>query len=129
MPGGDKNQRNAGGLIEIEPVGNGDYIHRGHRNQFTVAAIDCIAQHGELAALVLQSRNALRAAVAKIHGREQNPLSGLEIGDVLAHLDNLTGSVSPQNMRQVHSGQPFAHPDVEVVQSAGTHAYEHLILT
>ncbi len=127
VPRGEKNQRNAGGLIEIERVGDRNDIHCGHRNQFAVAAVHGIAEHGELAALILQAGNALRAVITEMHGRKQHALSRFEVGDVLADFDNLAGSVAAEDVRQVNAGQSFAHPDVEMVQSASPHAYEDLV--
>ena len=46
-------------------------------DQFAVAAIDGIAEHGKLAALVLQSSNTFHAVIAEMHGRKQNALAGL----------------------------------------------------
>ena len=99
----------------------------GHRDQFTVAAVDAVAKHGELAALVLQPGNALRAVIAERHRREQHALSGFEVGDVLADFDNFAGGIGAEDVRQIYAGQPLAHPDVEMVQSAGSNADEDLI--
>ena len=86
-----------------------------------------IAQHRELRALVLQSRDALCAVIAEVHGREQHALAGLEAGDVLADLDDLAGNVAAQDVRQLHPGQPLAHPQIQVVQGAGFHPDQHLV--
>src|SRR5208282_2173150 len=127
VPRGEKNQRNAGGLIEIERVRDRNDVYCGHRNQLTVAAVHGVAEHGELAALILQPGNALRAMITEMHGRKQHALSGLEVGDVLADLDNFAGGVTAEDMRQVNAGQSFAHPYVEMVQSARAHADEDLV--
>ena len=74
-------------MIEIQPIGDGDDIHRGHGDQFTVAAVDGVAKHGKLAALILQAGNALRAVIAEKHGRKHHALPGFEVGNVLADFD------------------------------------------
>ena len=129
MPRRHKHQWNAGGFIEIERVGDGDDAHHGHRNQFAVAAVHAVAEHGELAALVLQAGDALRAVIAEMHGRDQHPLSRLEIGDVLSHFDNFARDVAARNVRQVDPRQAFTHPDVKMVQRASSHPYEDLIFS
>ena len=113
--------------IEVERVGNGNDVHGGHGDQFAVAAIDGVAEHGELAALILQSGNALRAVIAEMHGRDQHALAGLEVGDVFADFDDFAGDVAAENVRQVHAGQALAHPEVEMVQGAGAHADQNLV--
>ena len=75
MPRGHEYERHAGCLIEIQRVGNGDYAGGGHGDQFAVAAVDAVAENGELAALVLQSREALCAVSAEVHGSDQHALT------------------------------------------------------
>ena len=127
MPGGEKHQRNAGGLVEVERIRNRDDIDRRNRDQLAVAAVDGIAKHGEFRALVLQSGDALRAVIAEVHGREQHALADFESGHVLADFDDFTGDVAAENVRQLHAGQAFAHPDIEMVHGAGFHADQDLI--
>src|SRR5208282_21865 len=127
VPRGDKHQWNAGSLVEIERIGDRNNIYGGYRQQLAIAAIDAVAEHGVLAALVLQSGNTLGATIAEKHGRKQNALSGFEVSDIFADFDNFAGNVAAEDVRQVHARETFAHPDVEVVQSAGAHANEYLI--
>ncbi len=65
---------------------------------------------------------------AEMHGRKQHALPGLESADVLAHLDDLARDVAAENVRQLHSRQPLAHPDIEMIQRTRAHAHQHLIL-
>jgi hypothetical protein len=69
-PSGKKNQRHAGGLVEIEPVGNCDDVYGGDGNQLAVAAVHRVSQHGKFVALVLQAGGALWAMIAKVHRSE-----------------------------------------------------------
>jgi xanthine dehydrogenase accessory factor len=66
--------------------------------------------------------------IAKVHGREENALPGLEFGDIFAEFDDLARNVAAEDMRQLNAGQAFAHPDIEMVQAAGANPYEHLVL-
>ena len=128
VPRGQKNQRHAGRLIEIERVGNRNHIRRGNRDQLTVSSIHAIAQHGKCAALILQSRNTLLALSAIMHGRQQHALARFESADVLAYLDHFAGDVAAENVWQLHSRKTLAHPDVEMIQRTGAHSNQHLII-
>ena len=79
VPRCDEDQGDAGGLVEIERIGDRDHVGAGHGDQFAVAAVDRIAEDGELAALILQSGKAFRAVSAKVNGRDQHALAGFEI--------------------------------------------------
>ena len=79
-------------------------------------------------ALVLASRGASRAAIAKNHGRQQHPLAGLASADVFPGFDHFARHIAAQDVGQLDTGQPFANPEVQMVQRAGLDANEHLIL-
>ena len=38
------------------------------------------------------------------------------------------GDVAAENVGQVYAGESLAHPQVEMVQGAGAHANQHLVL-
>jgi hypothetical protein len=128
VPRGHEHERDAGRLIEIEPGGNGNHAGGGHGDQLAVAAIDAIAEHGELAALVLNSRDALYAVSAKVHGSDQDALADRKPGDIFADLSDLSGDVAAEDVRQFHARQTLAHPHVEMIERAGFHPHQHLIL-
>ena len=123
-----EHQRHAGGLVEVQAIGNRNHIHCGHGDQLTISAIDAIAQDGEFRTQVLKSGDALGALIAEVHRREQDPLPGFEAGDVVADFDNLACDVSTQDVRQLHSGQAFADPQIDMVQGTGLDADENLVL-
>jgi len=77
--------------------------------------------------LILQSGETLFAVIAEVHGREKDTLSGAKVGNVLAGFNDFSGDVAAEDVGQVHAGESFADEDVEVVESAGAHAYEDLI--
>jgi hypothetical protein len=75
----------------------------------------------------LQSGDALRAVIAEVHGRNENALASSESGNIVADFDDFSSDIAAENMRQLHSGEAFAHPDVEVIHGAGSHAHQNLI--
>jgi hypothetical protein len=58
VPGGEEHQGHAGGLLEVERIGNWNDVDSRDRHEFTIAAIHSVAQNREFAALVLQSGHA-----------------------------------------------------------------------
>src|SRR6202166_2122588 len=99
VPGSHEYQRHAGRLIEIERVGDRNDVDSGRRKQFAVAAVHAIADYGEIAALILQSGNALRAVIAEMHGRDQDALADFKIGNILAQFDDLSGNIAAHDVR------------------------------
>jgi hypothetical protein len=67
--------------------------------------------------------------IAEMHGRDEDTLTRLEVGNVLADFDDFAGHVAAEGVREVNAGQASTYPDVEVVQGARAHAYEDLIFT
>jgi hypothetical protein len=65
---------------------------------------------------------------AKQHGRQQSPPAGLQIGDVLAALGDFTRDVAAQDVRQLHARQPFAYPEIEMIERTSPDTYEHVVL-
>src|ERR1700688_3183125 len=128
VPRGDKYQRHAGRLIEIERVGNRNDVDSGRGKQFAVAAIHAIAQDGKIPALILQSGNALRTVIAEMHGRNQDALADFKIGNILAQFDDLPSHIAAHDVRQVHSRQPAAHEYIEMIHGARAHPDQDLIL-
>ena len=88
----------------------------GNGDQFAVAAIHRIAEDGEFAALVLHSRQAVHAMSAEMHGSDQHALPGREAADIFADLNDLSGHIAAQNVREFHPGQSFAHPDIQMIE-------------
>ena len=118
MPGSEKYQRKAGGLDEIQIVGDRNYIHRRDGDQFTITAVDGIAERGEFGALILQSGGALGTVIAEVHWGQNDALTGSEAGNIFADGYDLACDVAAQNVRQLHARQPLAHPDIEMIHGA-----------
>jgi len=128
VPRSKEHERHAGGVHEVERVGDGDHVDLGYSNQLTVAAVDGIAQHGELRAEIVMAAHAPLAVIAEDHRGEQNAGARLDAGDVLARLDHLACHVAAENMRQLHPGQSFAYPQIKMVQRAGANSNQHVVL-
>ena len=47
--------------------------------------------------------------------------------DVLADFDDFSGDVAAKDVRQLHAGQSFANPEIEMIQCAGPNANQNLI--
>ena len=113
--------RNAGArwpLVEIEAIGNRDHVDCRHGDQFAVASVDAIAQNRKFRTLVLQSGHAFCTAIAEMHRRNQHTLTQLEPGHVFADFHDLSRDIAAEDMWQVHTRQPFAHPDIQMVERA-----------
>src|SRR5215831_2517104 len=128
VPRRQEHQRNAGRFVEAQVVGNRDDVDRGHCDQLTISAIRPVAQHAVLRTLVLPPGAARLAVVAEAHRGDEHALPGTKPGHVFAHFDNLPGHVAPRNMWQGRFRGPYAHPDIQVVEGAGLHPYQDLIL-
>jgi hypothetical protein len=66
--------------------------------------------------------------IAEMHGREQDALSDFESSNILTDFDNFARHIAAEDMGQLHAGQTFPHPYIEVIHSAGFYANENLIL-
>jgi hypothetical protein len=86
-----------------------------------------LPEDGELAALVLHAGQALFAAPAEVHGGDQDALAWGESSNVFADLGDLARDVTAEDVRQLHAGQSFANPDVEMIERAGLHADQHFV--
>ena len=120
VPRCDEDKGHAGGLNEIERIGNWNHAGCGNGDQFAIAAIHAIPQHGKFAALVLQARDTLRTMSAEVHGSDKHALSRFKSADVFSGFDYFARDVAAKNVRQFDSRQSFAHPNVEVIE--GTRA-------
>src|SRR5205823_4127525 len=94
---------------------------------FRVAAINAVAQDRKRTAEALLPRSALRAMIAEDHRHEQDALPCSYVAHIFADFCDLSGNIAAVDVRQLYSWQPFAHPQIQVIQRAGTHANQHLI--
>src|SRR5438094_5470321 len=98
VPCRQKHKRHARRLIEIEAVGNWNYVYSGHGNEFAIAAVYTVAKNGRLRALVLQSGDTLRTVIAEMHGLQQHALARLKATDILSNFDDFSRNVTAQNV-------------------------------
>src|SRR5438045_2189094 len=101
VPSRGEHQRDAGGFVKTQRVWNRNNVYSRNRDQFAIAAIHRISKYGKFAALILQAGGTLLAMIAKMHRSKQHPLAGLETGNVLANLDDLSCDIAAENMRQL----------------------------
>src|SRR5258708_20517228 len=105
VPCGQENERDTGGLIEIEFVWNGNDAHCGDGNQFAVTAVHAVADDGKLASLILQSGNAFHTLIAEMHRCDEDSPPGLEASHVFTYFNNVSGDVATQDVREIHPRQ------------------------
>src|SRR5260370_16918475 len=93
MPRGLENKGDRGSFFEGEILGIRQAIYLGRTNEFSAAAVDHVAQVGELAAVIVLAGNASRAFSAGYAGRENDFLAdayssylGPPLGDFSRHI-------------------------------------------
>ena len=128
VPRGDEYQRDTGSLNEIERIGYGDYVRGKGGDEIAVSAVDSVTEDRKFAALILQAGDAFGTLSAGVNGREQDALAHFEAAHIFAKLDDFSGNVAAGNVRKLHSGQAFAHPNVEVIERARPDADQDVIL-
>ena len=131
MPRGEKDERRGGGLFEGEVVRNRDGGVLGGGEQFGIAAVDGVAEHGEAAAEVVFAIQALLALPATGAGRKQNPRARLDAPAKFAGGYHLARDIAAEHVGQgeLHAGDAGADEEVEVIEGAGAHAHHDLVGT
>ena len=129
VPCGEKHQRGGGGVGEAHIVGDLDGAILGRGEQFGVAAVDGVAEHGEAAAEVVVAREALLALAATLSRGEEDAPARLDALAELAGGDNLARDIAAQDVRhgELHARDAGADEEVEMIESAGPHADEDLV--
>ncbi len=129
VPGGEEYQRSGGGFFETEIVGNGNDAVLGRGQQFGVAAVFGIAEHGEAAAKIILAKQALLALTAAQPRRKQHAPARFDALAQFAHLDHFPGNVAAQDVRhsEFHAGNAGADEQVETVQCAGADPHQHFV--
>ncbi len=90
------------------------HVRGRHRDQLGVRAVAVLADHVDHPSVCLDARI------------ENDALAGLEAAHTLAERLDDAGAVGAENARLRHRGEPFADPDVEMVQCRSAEADEHL---
>ena len=128
-PGGEEAERDTGGFFEGEVVGDADCTVLRGCEEFGVAAIAGIAEHGIAAAQVVVAGETGLALAATQSRREQHAPARLDALAQRPHLDDFARDVAAQYMRQgeFHAGNAGAYEEVEVVQGASAHADQDFV--
>jgi hypothetical protein len=109
-----EDERKRRGLLEAQSVRNRVDVRRGHGDQLRVRAVPVLADHVDPAAADLDA------------GIEDDALAELQAADAVAERLDHACAVGAEDARLRHRGEPFADPDVEMVQRRGAQADEHL---
>lgn len=128
VPRREKYQRHGGRFLEGKICGRRQRVHRGRFHVFGISAVVHVAQQCVLAALIVFSGQTLLAVPARHAGRKRHPVAQSNVAHLRAHLGHFARYVAPSDVRQrdLHSRHAAPHPDVQVVQRAGPHAYQHV---
>src|SRR5438094_8332124 len=128
VPCRKKHKGHASRLIEIEAVGNWNYVYSGHGNEFAIGAVYTVAKNGKLRAFGFHSGDTLLTVITEVHRREEHALAGLEPSYIFAGLDDFSRNIAAQDVRQVDARETLADPNIKMVQGASSDANQHLIL-
>src|SRR6185369_8412398 len=99
MPRGEKHQRRGGGVLEAHVVWNLDGAVLGRGEQFGIAAIDGVAEHGAAAAEVVVAAEALFALAAALARGEQYAPARLDTLAEFSDLDDFASDIAAQDVR------------------------------
>src|SRR5207248_9361437 len=127
VPCRQKDERHGRRLIELEAVGNRNYVYSRHSDKFAIATVYAVAKHGEFGAMILQSGDAFHAMIAEVHRREDHALARIEASYIFAGLDDFSRNIAAQDVRQVDARETLADPNIKMVQGASSDANKHLI--
>src|SRR5260370_39315452 len=100
MPSGLENKGDRGSFFEGEILGIRQAIYLGRTNEFSAAAVDHVAQVGELAAVIVLAGKASRAFSAGYAGRENDFLAGADNSYLGANMGELSGNIADRNVRR-----------------------------
>src|ERR1035437_10109864 len=129
MPGGEKHQRGGGGTLEAQVVGDLDGAVLRGGEQFGIAAVDGVAEHGEAAAEVVVAQEALLTLAATLPGRKQHAPARLDALAEFAGLDDFARDIAAQDVRhgEPHARNAGADEEVQMVERAGADTDEDLV--
>jgi hypothetical protein len=113
----------------VEVLGIGHAIHLRAADIFGATAIDHEAEVGEIAAEVVVTGQASRATATSNAWSQDHSLADVNVVNIVADLDDLTGHVAAGNMgeRDRIVGKTVTDPQVQVVQSASVHPDEYFV--
>jgi len=129
VPGGLEDERYGSGFFERKTLRIRQAIYFGDANELGRATVNHVAEIGELAAAVVESRDACGTLAAGYPGGENYFLPDTDGGDFRSDLRDLAGDVAAGNVRKGYRNarQALADPNVEMVQGASVNADEHFV--
>jgi hypothetical protein len=119
-----KNERDGSRFFERELFGIGEAVHFGAANELGATSVDHVSEIGKLRTIVVASSQTGGALAAGNAGSEENFLAGFDGGDAEANLLDGAGNIAAGNMRERdgNARDSAAHPEVEMIESAGVDA-------
>jgi hypothetical protein len=129
VPGGLKNERHGRGVDPIEIFGIGHAVDIGAADVFGTAAIDHVAEVGEVAATVVVAGETSGTLAAGHAGSKDNFLANMKGVNLGANFGDLAGDVAAGNVWKGNGNTRQAAPDpeVEVVESTGVDANQDFV--
>src|SRR5207302_5430973 len=103
----------------VDPVGQGDSVHRGRADVLGVAAVDVRAEHAAFAAEIVAAIQTVAAMPAVDALEENDALAGRHAHDPRADLDDLAGDLVPQDAPRPRVRQLAGAVEQVVIADAG----------
>ena len=130
VPGGLKDQRDRSGLGPIEIVGIRKTVDVGATNIFGAAAVEHVAEIGEMAAEVVVAGEAGGTFAASDAGSEDDFFADVNGVDFGTDFGDFAGDIAAGNVRErnADAGYTFTNPEIEVIEGAGPYANEDFIV-
>jgi hypothetical protein len=129
VPGGEEDERNAGGLLEGHVPGLGKHVGRRNRDLLGVPASRVLTQDGVLPAKGVPARQALLTSTAGEAGVQDHLHARRDAGVFKPGTHRLDHAcdVGTQDVRHVQkqAWPARSNPDVEVVERDGAHPDNH----
>src|SRR5712664_1775621 len=103
------------------------YLRNAH--EFRATAVDQVAKIGKVAAAIVLPGEACRAFPARNARRKHHFLPDSHGRDIRATLCDFARDVTSRNVRQRnwHAMDAETNPEIETIQRAGLHPYEHFV--
>lgn len=130
VPRGYEYKRDSGGMGPIQILRTGEAIDLRHANIFCAAAIDHVAEVGEITAAVILAGDTGGTFATSDAWSENDFLADVNGGDFGADLANLAGNIAARNVRERNgnAGESAANPEVQMIEGAGMNADEDFIV-
>src|SRR5882724_7243787 len=124
-----KHQRNGSRFLKAQVFRIRHAVYFRNAHEFRATAVNHVAKIGEIAATIVLPGDACGTFAARDAGREHHFLPNAHGCDIRANLRDFARNVASRNVRQRnrHPVDPEANPEIEMIQRAGLHPYEHFV--